>query len=136
MPNFSNRTAGGFEGWCPWGPLSLRGRESRREVFPSISRACSYLYSTLSPHPPVWPTLPHARIPAEPPGQSSSCLFSLHMVSLPPGHAQATASACPPTHTLLPVSKAPSGKPLDISVVQLFSNCPHQWHLPPGAQAS
>lgn len=65
------------------------------------------------PTPSVWPTTPHARIPTGPPA------YILHDASLLRGRAEAAASAWV-TSPLLPVSKAPSGKPLDIS--QLF-NC-------------
>lgn len=95
------------------GDLSLKSREGRRGGFPSISRPYSYLYSTPRPHPSVWPTLPHARIPTGLPA------YILHDASLLGGWAQAAASAWV-TFPLLPVSKAPSRKPLDIS--QLF-NC-------------
>ena len=106
--------------WHPWGPLSLRSREGRRGGFPSISRLCSYLYSTPSraPSPPPPQSGPHSN---RTPGQ----YFPTFRASWPPHIQQGFPPTrlgpggplCPDLLPPLPASKAPSEH---LTVVQLI----------------
>lgn len=132
MPDFSNRAAGAFEHWRPWGPFNLRSREGRRGGFPRIARPYSYLYSTASPHPTPQAG-PHYPVPTF---QENPLANSLQAASpatrLGPGGSLGLDHLPAPPCLQGPLWAAPGHLP----VVQVFSKCPHQWHLLLGAQAA
>lgn len=125
MPNFSNRTQGPSRAAVPGDPsVSGAGRAAGKGFPAFLDHVPIYTPLSAPTPPPGWPTLPHARIPAEPRSTFSKLpphtLIALPTTRLGPGDSLSLDSPTP--HPLLPVSKALLGSPAH--------RCPHPSDCP------